>query len=47
MVGKRMFWGVVLLAILTLAACIATFSALAGSFQGEVILLRACLNFPV
>ena len=47
MVGKRMFWGVVLLAILTLAACIATFSALAGSFQGEVILLNFAMNVPM
>ena len=42
-----MFWGVVLLAILTLAACIATFSALAGSFQGEVILLNFAMNVPM
>lgn len=46
MKGKRMFWGVALLAVLTLMACIATFSILAGSFQGEVILLNFALNIP-
>ena len=47
MIGKRMFWGVVSLAVLTLMACIATFSVLAGSFQGEVILLNFAVNVPM
>ena len=47
MIGKRMFWGVVSLAVLTLMACIATFSVLAGSFQGEVILLNFAMNVPM
>ncbi len=47
MIGKRMFWGVVSLAVLTLMACIATFSVLAGSFQSEVILLNFAVNVPM
>ena len=47
MIGKRMFWGFVSLAVLTLMACIATFSVLAGSFQGEVILLNFAVNVPM